>query len=161
MTKKEKKDDSNHELSDLPGAGPATVEKFLECGYDTIMSVATASPGQIVEQIGMGEVTARKMINFARNACDLGFHNGTEVLKQRMKVERISTGSPNFDALLGGGFETGSITECFAEFGGGKTQIGHILAVNCQSLDPKAVCIYVDSENSFRPERIKQLAEGA
>jgi DNA repair protein RadA len=160
MTKKEKKK-AEIGLADVPGVGPATVEKLIENGYDTLMSIATASPGQLVDSTGMGEVSARKIITFARNSCDLGFHTGEEVMEQRLKVERISTGSDNFDELLGGGFETGSITECFAEFGGGKTQIGHILAVNCQKLDPKAICIYVDSENSFRPERITQLAEGA
>ena len=61
---------------------------------------------------------------------------------------------------MGGGFETGAITEAFGEFGSGKTQIGHILAVNTIKHDPSAVAIYIDTENTFRPERIQQLAEG-
>jgi len=77
------------------------------------------------------------------------------------KVQRIKTGSKNFDALLGGGLETGAIVECFGEFGSGKTQIGHVLAVNSQSIEKDAVAVYIDTENTFRPERIIQLAKGA
>jgi len=61
--------------------------------------------------------------------------------------------------LLGGGFETGAITECFGEFGSGKTQMAHILAVNCQKQDPDAIVVYIDTENTFRPERIIELAK--
>ena len=74
---------------------------------------------------------------------------------------KLKTGSKSFDELLGGGFETSAIVECFGEFGSGKTQIAHLLAVNCQKDDPTAVAVYIDTENTFRPERIKQLAEGA
>ncbi|MEK6827978.1 MAG: DNA repair and recombination protein RadA, partial [Nanoarchaeota archaeon] len=66
-----------------------------------------------------------------------------------------------FDSLLGGGLETGAIIECFGEFGSGKTQLGHALAVNCQSVEKDAVAVYIDTENTFRPERIIQLAKGA
>ena len=63
--------------------------------------------------------------------------------------------------MLGGGIETAAITECFGEFGSGKTQIGHVLAVNAQKDDPEAFVAYIDTENTFRPERIKQIAIGA
>jgi len=63
--------------------------------------------------------------------------------------------------LLEGGFETGAITECFGQYGSGKTQVGHALAVNCQVADPDAVAVYIDTENTFRPERITQFAKGA
>ena len=65
--------------------------------------------------------------------------------------------------VMGGGFETGAITECFGEFGSGKTQIGHQLAVNVQLPENKgglnAKVIYIDTENTFRPERIIQMAK--
>jgi DNA repair protein RadA len=51
--------------------------------------------------------------------------------------------------------------ECFGEFGSGKTQVGHLLAVNCQKDNSDAVAVYIDTENTFRPERIKELANGA
>ncbi|MFH1064477.1 MAG: DNA repair and recombination protein RadA [Candidatus Woesearchaeota archaeon] len=149
------------EIYDLPGVGAATAEKLKEAGYDTVMSIAVASPGKMVEDAGVSEAVGRKMIQAARDSLKMGFISGIEVLERRAKVKKYSTGSQAFNELLGGGFETGSIVECFGEFGSGKTQIGHLLAVNCQKDDPDTVAVYIDTENTFRPERIKQLAEGA
>ncbi|MBW3023325.1 DNA repair and recombination protein RadA [Candidatus Woesearchaeota archaeon] len=148
-------------IKDLPGVGAATAEKLLASGYDTLMSIAVSSPGQLVEASGVSESVSRKMIQAAREALDMGFESGEALLKRREKVTKISTGSEAFDKILDGGIETGAITECFGEFGSGKTQIGHILAVSAQKEDPDAVVAYVDTENTFRPERIKQLAIGA
>jgi len=157
----EDSEENELELYDLPGVGAATAERLKESGYDSVMSIAVASPGKLVDDAGCSEAVARKMINAARDSLKMGFISGIEVLEKRKKVMRVSTGSACFDELLGGGFETGSIVECFGEFGSGKTQIGHLLAVNCQKLDPGSVAIYIDTENTFRPERIKQLAIGA
>jgi len=125
------------------------------------MSIAVATPGQLVAASGITESAARKMINTARNSLDMGFVSGTDLLDKRQRVQRISTGSKNFDALLGGGFETGSITECFGPYGSSKTQLAHVLSVWCQKGDPKAIAVYIDTENTFRPERITQIAKAA
>lgn len=163
--KKSKKELKKDELTldSLPGVGAATAEKLIQSGFDTVLSVAVATPGQLVEAAGVTENAARKMINAARSGMNMGFESGTDILERRQAVEKISTGSTSFDALLGGGIETGAITEIFSEFGGGKTQIGHILAVRSQMLaeEPDAVAVYIDTENTFRPERIVQLAKGA
>jgi DNA repair protein RadA len=160
-SKQENKQKKELTVCDLPGVGAATAEKLKESGYDNIMNVAVASPGKLVEDSGVSESVARKMIQAARDSLKMGFLSGAEVLARREKVIKVSTGSEAFNNLLGGGFETGSIVECFGEFGSGKTQVGHLLAVNCQKQDPTAVAVYIDTENTFRPERIKQLAEGA
>ncbi len=148
-------------LSDLPGVGPATVEKLNTVGYTDLMSVAVATPGELIDATGMSQAAAKKIIAAARSNLSMGFMSGEEVLKKREKVCKITTSSRSFDDLLAGGFETGAITECFGEFGSGKTQIAHILCVNVQKQDPNAVAVYIDTENTFRPERIKQLSEGA
>ena len=148
-------------INDVPGVGAATAEKLVAAGYDNLMSIAVASLGEIVEHSGVTEATARKMIQFARSKLDMGFESGDEILKRRAKVEKITTGSEAFDTLMGGGFETMAITECFGEFGSGKTQMAHILSVNIQKNDPDAVAVFIDTENTFRPERIKQIAEAA
>ncbi len=148
-------------IRDLPGVGAATAEKLETSGYDTLMSIAVASPGELVELTGMTEASSRKVIQSARSALNLGFESGIELLKKRERVERIPTGSKAFDQLVGGGFETGCIVECFGEFGSSKTQIAHILSVNCQLMNPENIAVFIDTENTFRPERIKQLAEGA
>lgn len=63
---------------------------------------------------------------------DTGFTTAMEVQKQRNAIAYITTGSSDLDKLLGGGIETGSITELFGEFRTGKTQLCHTLAVSCQ-----------------------------
>ncbi len=148
-------------VKDLPGVGAATAEKLMSAGVDSLMSIAVSSPGQLVELSGVTEAVARKMINAARDALEMGFESGDDLLKKRERVQKISTGSKAFDEMMEGGFETGAITECFGEFGSGKTQLAHILAVSIQKDDPDAVAVYIDTENTFRPERIIQLAKGA
>ena len=147
-------------IYDLPGVGAATAEKLISVGFTNLMSIAVASPSELIDATGMGEALAKKMIAVARSSLEMGFESGEELLRRREKVLRVKTGSKSFDALLGGGFETGAIVECFGEFGSGKTQLGHVLAVNCQNVDKDAVAVYVDTENTFRPERIIQLAKG-
>lgn len=148
-------------IYDLPGVGAATAEKLIAVGFTDLMSIAVASPAELIEATGMGDVLAKKLIAVARNSLEMGFESGEELLRRREKVIRVKTGSKAFDALLGGGFETGAIVECFGEFGSGKTQLGHVLAVNCQTIDKDAVAVFIDTENTFRPERIIQLAKAA
>ncbi len=147
-------------IYDLPGVGAATAEKLESAGFRDMMSVAVATIGDLAETAGVSEAVARKMINAARDSMKMGFESGVDVLKRRATVLKLSTGSPAFDTLLGGGFETGCITECFGEFGCGKTQIGHTLSANVLKSDPEACVVYIDTENTFRPERLIQLAKG-
>lgn len=153
--------DKAKKIMDLPGVGAATAEKLENAGYKDLMSLAVASPGELIEVTELKEAAARKIIQAARDSLEMGFETGEEVMKKRENIKKLTLGSEAFDALLGGGVETGAITECFGEFGSGKTQIGHVLAVKLLEADPEAVAVYIDSENTFRPERIKQLADGA
>lgn len=148
-------------LNDLPGVGPATIEKLESVGYNDLMSVAVATPGELIDVTGMTQAAAKKIIAVARSSLDMGFESGEDVLKRREQVIKISTGSENFDKLVGGGFESAALTECFGEFGSGKTQLSHILAVSCQKQYPGSAVVYIDTENTFRPERIEQLSKGA
>lgn len=152
-------------LEDLPGVGPATAEKLREAGFTTIEAVAVASPGELVAVAEVGEATAAKIIAAAREVADIGgFETGDQVLERRKLVGKITTGSRNFDELLGGGMETQAIVELYGEFGSGKTQVAHQLAVNVQ-LPPElgglnGSAIIIDTENTFRPERISQMVMG-
>ena len=148
-------------ISDLPGVGAATAEKLSSVGFTDLMAIAVSTPGELIEIAGVSESAAKKMIAAARSSLDMGFESGEDFLKRREKVNRISTGSENFDNLLGGGFETGSITEIYSAYGGGKTQISHILSVNVQRDMDDAVVVFIDTESTFRPERIIQIAQGA
>lgn len=164
ITKKEikispKQEKKGKKIEDLPGVGAATAEKMSMVGYNDLMSVAVATPGELIEATGMSQSSAKKIIQAARSNLEMGFITGMDVLKKRESINRITTGSKNFDDLLAGGLESGAITECFGAYGSSKTQLAHQLAVNCQIDDPDAIAVYIDTENTFRPERIKQMAE--
>lgn len=148
------------DITELPGVGAATADKLASAGFDNLMSIAVASPGEVVDASGVSESVARKIIQAARQSLDMGFASGEDLMKKRQNVLKISTGVQDFDRVLGGGFETGSISECFGQYGSAKTQIAHQLAVNVYAQDPEAVSVYIDTENTFRPERIVQFAEG-
>lgn len=152
-------------LEHLPGVGPATVEKLESAGYHDLMSVAVATPGEIVGATEVSETTAKKVISVARANLEMDFTSGEEIMKKREKMIKISTGCESFDKLLEGGVETGAITECYGQYGSGKSQIGHWLAVRAQlprdQGGAEGVAVFIDTENTFRPERIKQMAEGA
>lgn len=153
------------DIEELPGVGPTTSEKLREAGYCTIEGIATASYADLAEAAEIGEGTAKKMIKAAREMADIGgFKTGKVVMEERKEVRKLSTFVPEFDELLGGGLETKSITEFYGEFGSGKSQIAHQMAVNVQL--PEEVgglsgsCVYIDTENTFRPERIMQMIGG-
>jgi len=149
------------DLSNLTGVGPATMEKLHMAGFGTIMAIAVATPGELVNATGLSEVAARKMINQARDNMEMGFEDGSDCLVKRQEIIKIKTGANNFDTILGGGFETGCITECFGQYGSSKTQIAHQLCVNVVKANPDDYIVYIDTENTFRPERIVEMAHGA
>ena len=151
-------------LTDLPGIGPAVATKLESAGIYDMMSLAVMSPATLSDVAGVGPGVARKAIQAARNLLDLGFTDGLEYAKKRESVLYITTGSKNLNDLLGGkGVEGRAITEAFGAYGSGKTQIGLNLAVNVQlpleqgGTNGKAV--FIDTEGTFRPARIKQIAE--
>lgn len=151
-------------VSDLPGVGPATAERLTEGGFGNLMAIAVATVAELGEAAGVGESSARKIIQAARNNMNMGFESGLDLLKRRETVIKITTGSQSLNTLVGGGFETGCITECYGNYGSAKTQIAHALAVNVQLPKEKGgaegMAVFIDGEGTFRPERIKQFAEG-
>ena len=152
------------ELEDLPGVGTTTAEKLREAGYTDLMEIAVASPGDIAEAAEIGVAIAQKIIGEARRKADVGgFESGNAILERRQKLGRISTHAKALDELLGGGVETQAITEFRGEFGTGKTQLGHQIAVDVQlpaaqgGLNGEVV--YIDPESTFRPERIVDMSK--
>ncbi len=146
-------------IADLPGVGAATIVKMEAAGYTDLLSIAVATPGELVGATEMSEQTAKKIIAIARSNLEMGFMTGDEVLKKREQIVKITTGSKEFDKLFGGGIETGAITEVYGQYGSGKSQLAHVLAVRCQLLDPENVVVFIDTEGTFRPERIVSIAK--
>ncbi len=148
-------------LEDLPGIGPATAQKLRELGFHTVESLAMATTREL-EPAGISEKKAFAVIEAARSAIGITFIRADELLKMRQSVLRLTTGSKALDKILDGGLETQTITEFYGEYGSGKSQICHQLCVNVQ-LPPErgglnGAALYIDTENTFRTERIAQMA---
>lgn len=171
MTKKETKEETKEEakkeeikITELPGVGPAVSSKLEAAGIYDVMAIAVLTPSDLSELAGVSEAVARKIIQAARKMLDLGFVEGTEYAKKRESVFFITTGSKALNNLLGGkGIESRSITEAFGAYGSGKTQVGLTLAVNVQlpleQGGSAGKCAFIDTEGTFRPSRVKQIAE--
>ena len=160
---KETKDLSDVAVNNIPGIGPAVADKLMSSGYITLAAVAHASPIELVEHCEIGEQTAKRLITAARGQVGIGFQNARELLKTRKKLVKISTGSKSLDTLLAGGIEASSLTEISGEFRTGKTQICFQLCV-MTAMDKKlggleSGVIYIDTEGTFRPERIVQICQ--
>jgi DNA repair protein RadA len=152
----------NSRLEKLTGVGPTIAEKLRERGYNTYEALSVASPKEISASTGIGEATAQKIILSARSKLNIGFTTADKIFSERKNIKRLTSGCEKLDAILGGGLETRSITEVFGEFRTGKTQIAHQLCVTVQlpynqgGLNGSA--LYIDSEGTFRPERLLQMA---
>ncbi|MGZ7209324.1 MAG: DNA repair and recombination protein RadA [Methanobacterium sp.] len=152
------------ELEDLPNVGEKTAEKLRDAGFADMMRLATATAKELSVKAEIGEGVAEKVIEAARKAESIDFETAYDVMERRKDVGRITTGSSAVNELIGGGIETQAITEVFGEFGSGKSQIAHELAVSIQLPEEKGgldgECVFIDTENTFRPERVEQISAG-
>jgi DNA repair protein RadA len=151
------------DVEEIEGVGRVTAQKLREAGYLTARDVAFASVKELAEILG-SEDRAKQIIMAAQKLIGLQpFITAYELYEKRRGIRRISTGVKSLDELLGGGIETKAITEVVGEFGAGKTQLCHQLSVMVQLPEDKgglrAKALYIDTENTFRPERIMQIAK--
>jgi DNA repair protein RadA len=157
------------ELDTLDDIGPATKIHLIDAGIDSLKDLIIRGPHDVAEVTGMTMEKSIDLCNKARmkleevEIIERTFIPATELYNKRKNIERISTGSKCFDELLGGGFEVNAITEIYGEFGSGKTQICHTSAVMVQQKITdgglEGGVIYVDTENTFRPERIVSISK--
>ncbi len=151
-------------VKELPGVGEATLNKLIKAGFNSLESIAYTPPSIIKEESGLGDKTTEKLIKASMEQLGIGFKSADVIWEHRKNIARVTTGSQELDDLLGGGVETGSLIEFFGEFRTGKTQIMHQLCVNVQLPKEKggleARALYIDTEGTFRPERIIQMSEG-
>ena len=156
-------------LDSLEGVGPVTTKKLTDAGIHNIMDLLVRGPVEVSEITGMDKETAEKIVNKARQQLveegliAKDFVSATEIYKRRQDIGKISTGTNCLDLLFDGGVETQALTEVYGEFGSGKTQFCHTMCVNVQK--PKEQggqeggVLYIDTENTFRPERIVSIAK--
>ncbi|MEM0309217.1 MAG: helix-hairpin-helix domain-containing protein, partial [Thermofilaceae archaeon] len=151
------------DLEDLEGVGRVTAQKLRQAGYYSVKDIAFASAHELAAFLG-SEERALSIIRAAQRALSMGklFITAKEFYEERKRIAYISTGVRALDDLLEGGIETRAITELIGEFGAGKTQLCHQLAVMVQlprergGLSGRA--LYIDTEGTFRPERIISMA---
>lgn len=161
------------ELEQLPGVEPHLISKLRRAGIESVVHLAVSIPRELASGDYEGNIVAADVDTLAqlvmkakKSLIDSGvlskeFCTAQEVLERRETLVRFTTGSKNLDTFLKGGIETQAITEFAGEFGSGKSQICHTLCVTANNMNKtEGSIIFIDTENTFRPERIHQIAEG-
>ena len=156
-------------LNSLEGVGPVTTRKLSDAGIHNVMDLIVRGPVEISEITGMERDTADKIVNKARQHMVEGgmiakdFVSASEIYKHRQSIGKITTGTNCLDTLFDGGVETQALTEVYGEFGCGKTQFAHTMSVMVQKTKAEGGLeggvLYIDTENTFRPERIVSIAQ--
>ncbi|MFZ0554560.1 MAG: DNA repair and recombination protein RadA [Nitrososphaeraceae archaeon] len=160
--------DTDLDLQDVEGIGPTTAKKLKEAGITSVMELAVTTIEQLAVDINCSKDSAALFIMAAQkllresNVLEKEFVTADFVLEKRKSMLRCSTGSKSLDELLLGGIETQAVTEFYGEFGSGKSQICHTLcAMATRPITEKGLhgnVIYIDTEGTFRPERLQQIA---
>jgi DNA repair protein RadA len=156
------------EIQDIEGVGPTTARKLKEAGIVSVMDLAVTSADELAVDINSSKDTAATFIMAAQrllresNILEKEFVTAESALEKRKSLMRCSAGSRALDELLLGGIETQAVTEFYGEFGSGKSQICHTLAAIApqpkESGGLNGGVIYIDTEGTFRPERLNQIA---
>jgi len=153
-----------HELEDVEGVGPATIEKLKIAGILSVEALAVTPTRMLVEVADLTEEKASSITKNARSLLNIRFTTAKDVLSKRQNIGYITTGSKAIDSLLGKGIESQALTELIGEFGSGKTQLCHQLCVSVQLPPEKGGlggrALFIDTEGTFRPERVISIAQG-
>lgn len=144
------------------GVASGDCKKLMEAGFFTVESIVYAPKKFVLAVKGISEIKAERIMAECAKLIPTGFSRATDFDLSRQDTLHLTTGSKEFDKMLGGGIETGSITELFGEFRTGKTQLMHTLAVTSQlpmtQGGGEGMALYIDTEGTFRPERLKDIA---
>ncbi|WJX62209.1 Meiotic recombination protein dmc1 [Trifolium repens] len=145
------------------GINAGDVKKLQDAGIFTCNGLMMHTKKNLTGIKGLSEAKVDKICEAAEKLVNSGYITGSDALLKRKSVVRITTGSQALDELLGGGIETLSITEAFGEFRSGKTQLAHTLCVSTQlptnMRGGNGKVAYIDTEGTFRPDRIVPIAE--
>ncbi|KAK4265539.1 hypothetical protein QN277_026578 [Acacia crassicarpa] len=145
------------------GINAGDVKKLQDAGIYTCNGLMMHTKKNLTGIKGLSEAKVDKICEAAEKLVNFGYITGSDVLLKRKSVVRVTTGSQALDELLGGGIETSAITEAFGEFRSGKTQLAHTLCVSTQlptsMRGGNGKVAYIDTEGTFRPDRIVPIAE--
>jgi DNA repair protein RadA len=153
---------------------PYVITKLKMAGIQSVFDLAISIPHQLVdvgggmltgtdEHVALDLVTKAKKVLVNSGLLYKDFSTAQDILERRKNLLRCTTGSAKLDSFLKGGIETQAITEVAGEFGSGKSQICYTLCVTANMYTDKnglgGNVIFIDTENTFRAERIFQIAE--
>lgn len=173
--KKQKKKEwgfSPLDLEGIPKLGQIGIQSLIDEGIASRWNLIDSHPVEIADISGMTIEDSGNAVMFVKKQMQEAgllrptWQTASQIEVHRSVIDCLSTGSVEFDGLFGRGIETESVTEFYGAFGSGKTQLCHTIAVLAQlpkekgglSVDGKpARVFYVDTENTFRPERIRQI----
>src|SRR6188472_828555 len=156
------------EIQDIEGIGPTTAKKLKDAGIVSVMDLAVATADELSVDINSSKdsaaafiIAAQKLLRDSK-VLEKEFVTADAALEKRRSMLRCSTGSSALDDLLLGGIETQAVTEFYGEFGSGKSQVCHTLCATARQPVEEgglnANTIYIDTEGTFRPERIQEIA---
>jgi len=157
----------NFALEDCPWLDETTTEALRRVGIVSARDIVAWGPRKIRRLTELDWTACEKVCRQALelvvvNRSKSAFQTAESVYAERKSSGMISTGCNSLDYLLGGGIEIGAVTELYGAGGVGKTQLCYTLAVTVQLPPSKGglegCCLYIDSEGTFRPERIAQIA---
>ncbi|XP_073448025.1 meiotic recombination protein DMC1/LIM15 homolog [Aquarana catesbeiana] len=141
----------------------ADIKKLKSVGICTVKGIQMTTKKALCNIKGLSEAKVEKIKEAANKLIEPGFLTAFDYSLKRKMVFHISTGSQELDKLLGGGIESMAITETFGEFRTGKTQLSHTLCVTAQLSGQNGYSggkvIFVDTENTFRPDRLRDIAD--
>ena len=159
---------TNLEIQDIEGIGPTIAKKLREAGIFSVMDLAVAAVEDLAVDINASKESAASFIMAAQkllresDVLEKEFITADTALKKRRSLLRCSTGSSMLDDLFLGGIETQAVTELYGEFGSGKSQICHTMCITAgqpvESGGLNSGVIYIDTEGTFRPERLEQIS---
>ena len=152
---------------------PHLITKLKGAGIESTFDLAISIPHQLIEEGGIltgteAQIALDIVMKAKKALIDSGllakdFSTAEEILERRKDLRKCTTGSAKLDSFLKGGIETQAMTEIAGEFGSGKSQLCYTLCVTGNMPAEKeglgGNVIFIDTENTFRPERIHQIAE--
>jgi DNA repair protein RadA len=159
-------------LESLHDVSQHLLDKLEGVGIQSVSDLATKTVPELLEEYysnyedarGIDEETISNLVMRAKrklieDELQKEFSTAEDFLELRKNLIKFTSGSHAFDLFLGGGIETQALTEIAGEFGSGKSQLCYTICVTANGGSPDNGIIFVDSENTFRAERIHQIAE--
>jgi meiotic recombination protein DMC1 len=147
------------------GVNMADLKKLKAVGICTVRGLKMTTRKKLCAIKGLSEAKVDKIKEalVKSNGDGSVFCTALQASMRRKNVFHLATGSQELDKLLGGGLESMAITEAFGEFRTGKTQLSHTLCVTSQMPGangyPGGKVVYIDTENTFRPDRLRPIAQ--